>query len=101
MIIVSGKVKVSPGTRDGLKAEMEAAITATRQEEGCVGYHYGFDVIDADTFIVMEHWRDEAALAAHFKQPYMAKWMTALQAAGIVENDVKIYQADDGKPIFG
>ena len=54
MIIVSGKVKGKPGALNSVRDAMGAVIGATRQEDGCIDYSYGIDVLDPDSIIVLE-----------------------------------------------
>ena len=95
MIIVSGKVRTRPGTIETVRVEMEAVITATRGEEGCIDYSYGVDVLDADVIIVLEYWQSWAALETHFKAPHMGPWHEALGRAGIVSRDLRFFEAGE------
>ena len=98
MIIVTGHARMKPGALHALRPEMEAMITASRAEKGCIGYSYGVDTMDPDRMLVLEYWRDEAALTAHFAEPHMTVWRKAL-AGHVLEVDVKFGDADAMKPI--
>lgn len=100
MIIVSGKVKTAPGALEKVRKDMETVITATRAEKGCIDYSYGIDVIDPDTFIILEYWEDWAALEAHFTQPHMAVWMASLGKTDILERDVKAFSTDETRQLL-
>lgn len=101
MIIVSGKAVVKPGAIDKARAAMEAAIRASREEAGCIDYSYGVDVIDPNTIIILEYWESEDALTAHFAQPHMASWLTALAEAGVVSQDIKAYEVGAARTLLG
>ncbi len=101
MIIVSGKAKVRPGAVDKVRKEMEAAITNSRLESGCIDYSYGIDVLDPETIIVLEYWENQEALTAHFSQPYMAAWISALNNAGVISQDVKAYDVSAARQLLG
>ena len=62
MIIVMGHAKLGAGEIDRLGAEMEAQITATRAEDGCLAYGFARDVLDPDTLIIAY----DAARGIHF-----------------------------------
>ncbi|MBI1393642.1 MAG: antibiotic biosynthesis monooxygenase [Alphaproteobacteria bacterium] len=98
MIIVTGHAKMKPGALAALRPAMEAMILASRAEEGCLGYSYGVDTLDEDRMLVLEYWRDMAALEAHFAAPHMADWRAAL-AGHVVELDVKAGDASTMKPL--
>lgn len=92
MIIVMGHAKLAAGEIDRLGAEMEAQIKATRAEDGCLAYSFSRDVLDPDTLIITERWRDNAAIAAHFASPHMAAFNAALAKAKLLEVSVKAYE---------
>ncbi|MEL7489218.1 MAG: putative quinol monooxygenase [Pseudomonadota bacterium] len=94
MIVVSGNAKFAPGALQKIRKEMEAMITASKAEAGCIDYAYGIDVSDPDTLLVVEYWEDWAALDAHFKEPHMATWRAALGAAGVLSRDIKAAEMD-------
>jgi quinol monooxygenase YgiN len=71
MIVIAGRVKIKPGLR-GEALDLARQIAAqSAAEDGCVSYRFYADVDEEDTFLIFEEWRDEAALAAHFKTPHL------------------------------
>lgn len=83
MINVIAVITARPGQREAILEAFRANIPAVLAEDGCHEYQ---PVVDAegfgsfqtkygpDTFIVLEKWRDAAALAAHAKAPHMAAY---------------------------
>ena len=100
-VIVMGHVKMAEGALDNLGDAMAAQIAATRAEDGCEHYGYSRDVLDPDTMIISERWRDRAALEAHFKAPHMAAFNTALAGVTILGVSVKAYEGDDVRVLMG
>ena len=43
-----------------------------RKEDGCLQYDYHLSCELPDTVVLIERWRDAAALEAHLNQPHMA-----------------------------
>ena len=99
MILVIGTVRCPPDKLEALKTPMQAVVTTTRAEDGCVSYAYGLDPFDAGLIRVSEVWRDRAALDAHLKAPHMDVWRAARDALGVGERNLSIYQASDPEPI--
>ena len=95
MIIVMGHAKLEAGEIDRLDAEMQAQIKATRAEDGCLAYSFSRDILDPDTLIISERWRDNVALSAHFGSPHMAAFNAALSSAKIL--DLKVMAFEDGQ----
>jgi quinol monooxygenase YgiN len=83
MIHVIAVITARPGQREAVLEAFRANVPAVLAEDGCIEYG---PVVDAegmgawqarfgeDTFVVLEKWRDAAALAAHAKAPHMAAY---------------------------
>ena len=46
---------------------------AVRGEDGCLQYDYHISCEERDTVVLIEGWRDAAALERHLAQPHMAR----------------------------
>ncbi|MGV0908460.1 putative quinol monooxygenase [Martelella sp. FOR1707] len=58
-------LKARPGKSAALLEALEAIIPAVRREDGCIRYELTVDRADADRAVMLEVWRDEAALGRH------------------------------------
>ncbi len=65
----------APGNARKFAEEMEAGGIADRirQKDGNEGYEYYFPKRDPDTVLLIDRWRDAAALDAHHASPEMAE----------------------------
>ena len=48
-------------------------VAAIRAEEGNLRYEYFFPMEDPETVLLIDSWRDQAAIDAHHASPMMAK----------------------------
>jgi quinol monooxygenase YgiN len=83
MIHVVAHLTTKPGKRAEVLAAFHANMPAVHAEDGCIEYQ---PVVDADgfgafqtklgpdSFMVIEKWRDAAALKAHAVAPHMAAY---------------------------
>jgi quinol monooxygenase YgiN len=101
MIIVMGQTKLAAGEIDRLKDDIAAQIAATEAEEGCYLYCFARDVLDPDTLIISERWRDQAALDAHFQSPHMVTFNTVLGAAKMLDISVKAFENGVARTLIG
>jgi quinol monooxygenase YgiN len=99
MIMILGTVKLAADKLDGARAAMERMVTASRAEQGCIGYSYAQDVLDPETIHVIEKWRDRAAVDFHFATLHMADWRQVMGSLGLNGRDLKIFETDEGAPI--
>ena len=80
MIHVLAIITARPGQRNAVLEQFRANIPAVLAEPGCIEYGPAIDMQGAppfvtalgpDSFVVIEKWRDAAALAAHAAAPHM------------------------------
>jgi quinol monooxygenase YgiN len=83
MIQVLAFITAQPGKRDEVLAAFRDNVAAVRAEDGCIEYQAMVDAdglpgwaaaFGPDTFVVVEKWRDMAALQAHAAAPHMAAY---------------------------
>ena len=63
------------GSARAFAEEMMASgiVEQVRAEEGNLRYQYFFSMEDPETVLLIDQWRDQAALDFHHKSPMMAK----------------------------
>ena len=83
MIHVVAVITAKPGKRAEILSAFHANMLAVHAEDGCIEYQPVIDAdgfgafqtkLGADTFMVIEKWRDAAALKAHAAAPHMATY---------------------------
>lgn len=80
MLLVTARISVQPGAAEALLPAAAEMVAATRQEDGCLGYEL-LQVVGSETeFVMLEQWRDRAALDAHMVAPAMAAFGAAVGA---------------------
>jgi len=91
-LIVAGTIRVPPDQLDGLRSHMTRMMTATRTENGCTTYSYAEDIAEPGLIHVFEIWRDDDALAAHFKTDHMARWREIWPRFGVSDRRLFAYE---------
>jgi quinol monooxygenase YgiN len=83
MVHVLAFITAKPGQRAAILDAFRANRPAVLAEDGCIEYGPAIDAdpgvafqtkAGPDTFVVIEKWRDLAALEAHAKAPHMAAY---------------------------
>jgi quinol monooxygenase YgiN len=83
MIHVVANLTCKPGMRAEVLKHFRANMPAVHKEDGCIEYQPVVDAegfgafqtrIGQDSFLVIEKWRDAAALKAHAAAPHMAAY---------------------------
>lgn len=89
MLHVIATVELNPGTRTAFLAEFKALTPKVRAEDGCIEYGATVDAsgtgisrqvaIGPDRVVIVEKWRDLAALKAHLEAPHMTDYRTKVK----------------------
>lgn len=83
MIHVIAIITAKAGQREKVLEAARANLAAVRAEDGCIEYGPAVDAeglgsfqakLGPDAFVVIEKWRDTAALKAHAAAPHMAAY---------------------------
>ncbi|WP_448624926.1 putative quinol monooxygenase [Geodermatophilus sp. URMC 64] len=99
-ILIVGTITVDPARRDALLAAIRPLVQKTRQEEpGCLAYAFTADTVDENVVQVLEHWQDEASLAAHFTHPNFFATKTALHENGSGTSSIRKFRTDLSEPV--
>ena len=99
-IFITGTIAVAPERRDALLAAIGPLVRATREEEpGCLEYAFTADTVEDDRIVVLEHWHDEAALAAHFQHPNFLATKGTLHEYGSGESVINKHRVDLSEPL--
>lgn len=100
MLIVLAKAEVGDGAIAAARDAIAAMVKASNAEDGCLSYTFTQDILDPSTMYIVEKWKDEAALVAHFQAPHMAAFQQALGELDVQVSEAIKYQADDGAPLM-
>ena len=65
--------------------------SAVRAEDGCLQYDYLLSCEEPDAVVLLEKWRDAAALDAHGKQPHM-KQCAVLKEGRALQTVIERYE---------
>jgi quinol monooxygenase YgiN len=74
MLILTVNLRVPPEDVARLRPHIEEVIHASRQEPGCIAYHYAEDFFTPGLFRVFEIYKDDEALKAHGQSDHFKKW---------------------------
>ncbi len=96
MITVHLYYRGKNGSAQAFAAEMESSgiAEAIRAEEGSLRYQYFQPLDDPDTILLIDSWRDQAAIDAHHASPMMAQ-LAALREKYDLHMTVERFMSDD------
>lgn len=71
-----------PGTEPLLLEKIDALVSETRTEPGCINYDIHQHKTDPHRFVFYENFVDQAAFDYHFTQPYTKEWIAFAESHG-------------------
>jgi quinol monooxygenase YgiN len=78
-VTVIATMKVMPAEVEQALEILRGVIESSHGEDGCVKYTLHRSTNEAGAFSIVEVWRSQEDLDAHFKQPHMAPIAQALE----------------------
>lgn len=77
-LYVFARFLAKAGREEDLHRALDSLVAPTRQEAGNLQYDVFRLREQPAVFYLAECWKDEAALAAHFEQPYLKEFLAAI-----------------------
>lgn len=79
LLTIVARIKAKPGLEARMQQDLISLLTPTRTELGCITFDLLKDTTDPTIFVLYENWKDQAALDAHFQQPYVKRVLQAYE----------------------
>lgn len=83
------------GRRRELLSLLVAAERAAMEQDGCVRYTVAARIEDQDHYLVVQEWRDSAALEAHYGSAAFARFQSALHGLLARPSEATIHSGGD------
>jgi quinol monooxygenase YgiN len=74
MKIIHATFTVKPDFREIFLSETVPLIAGSQMEPGNLSYHLYQGVSDPDTFLIVEEWKDQQAVATHHQAPHFTRF---------------------------
>jgi quinol monooxygenase YgiN len=93
MIVLTGSIRIPADKIEHALPVMQALVAETRKEDGCIAYSFGRDITDPAKILIVEAWRDQAAVDAHFGAAHFADWRDQNETLGVHARQLTVYDA--------
>jgi quinol monooxygenase YgiN len=94
MILAVGEINAQIPERGAVERVMLAAQSAAREQDGCESYTFAAVIGSPGQFFVLQRWRDQAALEAHFRSESFAAYQAAIAPLLVRDTEFDIYAVD-------
>jgi quinol monooxygenase YgiN len=79
ILTVIARIQAKPGMEKQMQQDLLDIVTPTRSEAGCITFDLLIDINNSTVFMLYENWESQAALDAHFEQPYVKRVLAAYE----------------------
>ena len=80
MFNIIGVLSINPNSGDKLAQLLSPLLAASRKDPGCIGYDCKRDELNADTYLFIETWKDDASLDAHMQTAHFKTFVEQVDA---------------------
>jgi quinol monooxygenase YgiN len=77
-LIIVATITAKEGNEVLVREALERIVPPSRAEDGCLRYDLHIDLGNHASFVMLEAWRDEAALAAHEATPHFQQLLKSV-----------------------
>ncbi len=98
MIVVRFKVKCRPEKTEQVMAAFQEVIAPSRVVDGVISFDIARDLADHDSFIAMEVFEDQAALARQESLPEVGRTLAVLEESLAAEPEATIFHVSSSEP---
>jgi quinol monooxygenase YgiN len=93
VIIALGDVYAGISRRDQARELMRATQDSARSEAGCLYYAFAETLDDPGHFVVVQRWRDRAALDAHYRSPAFSAYQEQVAELLVRDSELSLHTA--------
>lgn len=79
VLTIIAHIKSKPGMEQRMQQDLLGLLAPTRSEPGCITFDLLSDINDPTVFMLYENWENQAAIDAHFEQPYVKQVLQAYE----------------------
>jgi quinol monooxygenase YgiN len=91
VIIALGDVFAQIPERDRVRELMRATQASVREAPGCISYVFAETVDDPGHFVIVQRWRDRAALEDHFRSQAFADYQAQIGQSLVRTSELRVH----------
>jgi quinol monooxygenase YgiN len=91
MLVLKAQLTIRPDARAAFLDFLRDLADASRAEYGCINFMCCEDVIEPDSFIVLQEWEDEGSLAQHEASAHVAQFKVSTGRMIVSRQPTRVY----------
>jgi quinol monooxygenase YgiN len=95
VIIALGDIYAQIPHREELRQLMRSTQARAREQPGCVSYTFAETLDDPGHFVVVQRWRDQAALDEHYRSQAFADYQAKVRGLLVRTSDLSLHAVQE------
>lgn len=91
MVIALGDIYAQIPRREEVRGLMRETQARVREQPGCLSYAFAESLDDPGHFLLVEQWRDQEALARHFRSAAFADYQTQIASWLVRSSELRVH----------
>lgn len=92
MIVINATFSIKPEKRNEFLAEVNELVASTRKEDGCLSYQLYESIDSENEFVMVENWRDQAAIEGHNQSPLLQQLFKNMSQYSSKKTEINVSQ---------
>jgi quinol monooxygenase YgiN len=102
MLIALGDVYAQIPRREHVSKLMRANQARVREQPGCISFVFAETLDDPGHFVIVELWRDQAALDEHYRSQAFAEYQAGIAEQLVRTSELRVYTVEGSvHPVSG
>jgi quinol monooxygenase YgiN len=95
VIIALGDIYAQIPRLEEVRRLMRATQDGAREEPGCESYTFAETLDDPGHFVILQQWRDQAALEEHYRSQAFADYQARVQALLVRTSELRLHAVQE------
>jgi quinol monooxygenase YgiN len=95
VILAFGTVYAQPGRREEVSELMRATQARVREQPGCVSYEFAETLEEPGRFVLVQRWRDRAAIDEHYRSQAFAEYQAGIAELLVRTSELDVYAVQE------
>ena len=96
MIVGLGDIYTQIPRREEVRELMRSTQASVREQPGCIRYTFAEMLDDPGHFVVVQQWRDQAAVEEHYRSPEFAGYQEKIAPLLVRTSELRLHVVTEG-----
>jgi quinol monooxygenase YgiN len=96
VIVGLGDIYTQIPRREEVRELMRSTQASVREQPGCISYTFAESIDDPGHFVVVQQWRDQAAVGEHYTSPAFDQYQRKIAELLVRTSELRLHVVTEG-----